>query len=104
MAYEGLGRKADAAASYRRALLLIERHLELNPDDSRALNLGAVAAAQLPRALQVTFIAVVAPLESTTLLADPVLGSSLFQCALATTPAVLVALTGVGLTIVAPLV
>jgi TolB-like protein/Flp pilus assembly protein TadD len=44
MAYDGLGRKADAAAAYARTLHLVERHLELNPDDSRALNLGAVAA------------------------------------------------------------
>ncbi len=45
MAYDGLGREVDAAAAYRLALTLIERHLELNPDDSRALNLGAIAMA-----------------------------------------------------------
>jgi len=45
MAYEGLGRNTDANDAYRRALQLIEQHLELNPEDSRALNLGALAAA-----------------------------------------------------------
>jgi serine/threonine protein kinase/Tfp pilus assembly protein PilF len=45
MTYEGLGRNADADAAYHRTLELMERHLELNPEDSRALNLGAVAAA-----------------------------------------------------------
>ncbi len=49
MAYEGLGRNADAEAAYGRTLDLVERHLELNPDDSRALNLGAVAAAHRGR-------------------------------------------------------
>ncbi len=42
LAYHGLGRQVDADATHRRALQLIERHLELNPDDSRALNLGAI--------------------------------------------------------------
>jgi len=41
MAYDGLGARADAAAAYLKALQLTERHLELNPEDSRALNLGA---------------------------------------------------------------
>jgi adenylate cyclase len=45
MAYEGLGRTDDAEAAYGRTLELIKRHLELNPDDSRALNLGAVVMA-----------------------------------------------------------
>lgn len=45
-AYQGLGRQAEASATYGRALQLVERHLELNPEDSRALSLGAVAAVQ----------------------------------------------------------
>jgi serine/threonine protein kinase/Flp pilus assembly protein TadD len=43
MVYEGLGRVDESHAISHRALQLIERHLELNPDDARALNLGAVA-------------------------------------------------------------
>ncbi|HSA91818.1 MAG TPA: protein kinase [Terriglobales bacterium] len=39
--YSGLGRKADAVAAERRSLEIIERHLQLNPDDVRALYLGA---------------------------------------------------------------
>ena len=38
-------RKRDAAL--RRGLQVVERHLELNPDDARALYLGAIALAQL---------------------------------------------------------
>jgi TolB-like protein/Flp pilus assembly protein TadD len=40
-AYEGLGRKSDADAAHRKALQFVEKHVELNPDDARALNLGA---------------------------------------------------------------
>jgi non-specific serine/threonine protein kinase len=39
--YEDLGRPAEAAASRRRGVRLAEAKLELNPDDSRALYLGA---------------------------------------------------------------
>jgi serine/threonine protein kinase/Flp pilus assembly protein TadD len=39
--YHGLGREAEAAAAERRALQLTERHIELHPDDPRALYLGA---------------------------------------------------------------
>jgi adenylate cyclase len=39
--YHGLGRKAEADATERRALLLTEKHIELHPDDPRALYLGA---------------------------------------------------------------
>jgi serine/threonine protein kinase/Tfp pilus assembly protein PilF len=39
--YTGLGRKVEAEASYRRGLQVAEKHLELNPDDARALYLGA---------------------------------------------------------------
>jgi serine/threonine protein kinase/Tfp pilus assembly protein PilF len=44
--YEGLGRQADAEAAGRRDLQLIEHHVELNPDDSRALNLGSTSLAK----------------------------------------------------------
>ncbi len=44
--YDGLGRTADAEGAHRQALHLIEKHLELNPDDSRALNLGATELAR----------------------------------------------------------
>jgi TolB-like protein/Flp pilus assembly protein TadD len=42
-----LGRKAEAEAALRQGLQVVERHLELNPDDARALYLGAGALAQL---------------------------------------------------------
>jgi serine/threonine protein kinase/Tfp pilus assembly protein PilF len=45
--YNGLGRKAEAEASYRRGLQVAEKHLELNPDDARALYLGANCLCQL---------------------------------------------------------
>jgi tetratricopeptide (TPR) repeat protein len=44
--YAGLGRHADAEAAGRRDLQLIEHHVELNPDDSRALNLGSASLAK----------------------------------------------------------
>ncbi|MGH9805101.1 MAG: tetratricopeptide repeat protein, partial [Candidatus Acidiferrales bacterium] len=47
MVYTGLGRKVDAEAAYRRGLAAAERHLELHPDDARALYLGANALCQL---------------------------------------------------------
>jgi len=47
MVLEGLGRKAEALAIRRRALPLIEKHVEMNPDDSRALNLGAIELAHV---------------------------------------------------------
>jgi serine/threonine protein kinase/tetratricopeptide (TPR) repeat protein len=43
----GLGRKAEAQAALRRGLQVAEKHLELNPDDARALYLGAGALVQL---------------------------------------------------------
>ncbi len=42
-----LGRHDDARAALRKGLQIAERHLELNPDDARALYLGAVALMQL---------------------------------------------------------
>jgi len=44
---KGLGRKADAEASLRQGLRVAEKHLELNPDDARALYLGGGALVQL---------------------------------------------------------
>ena len=55
LTYKGLGRGADAEAAGRRALELVEHHVELNPDDSRALILGAmrlVNSGQRERALE----------------------------------------------------
>jgi serine/threonine protein kinase/Flp pilus assembly protein TadD len=42
-----LGRDADAEATQRRGVHLAEKHLELNPDDARALYLSAGALMQL---------------------------------------------------------
>ncbi len=42
-----LGQKEKAETAYRRQLAKVERHLELNPDDSRALYLGATALSEL---------------------------------------------------------
>ena len=47
MVYVGLGRKTEAEESYRRAWQRAEKHLELHPDDARALYLGANALCQL---------------------------------------------------------
>jgi serine/threonine protein kinase/Flp pilus assembly protein TadD len=44
--YSGLGRKADAEAAYQRAVGVIGKHLELHPDDARALYLGAIVWCQ----------------------------------------------------------
>src|SRR5438105_11740707 len=46
-AYANLGMAAEATAARRRAVRLIDQRLELNPDDSRALNLGATILAKL---------------------------------------------------------
>ncbi|MGH7594165.1 MAG: protein kinase domain-containing protein [Gemmatimonadales bacterium] len=50
MAYRSLGRDADAEAVRRAGLQAFERHIELNPEDSRALNLGAGLMAAMPGA------------------------------------------------------
>jgi len=42
-----LGRTAEAEAAYCRALPVIERHLELNPDDGRAMTMAAVTCSRL---------------------------------------------------------
>jgi tetratricopeptide (TPR) repeat protein len=45
--YAGLGRRWEASACYRHGLGLIQKHLELHPDDARALYLGASAWCRL---------------------------------------------------------
>jgi len=44
---KGLGRHEDAVAALRRGLQVVEKHLELNPDDARALYLGGGALVQM---------------------------------------------------------
>lgn len=44
---EGLGRKAQAANAYRRALQVVRQHLSLNPDDPRAATMCAVSLCRL---------------------------------------------------------
>jgi serine/threonine protein kinase/Tfp pilus assembly protein PilF len=46
-AYHSAGREIDAKNSYRRAVQLVEERLALNPDDARALIMGAVSVACL---------------------------------------------------------
>jgi non-specific serine/threonine protein kinase len=45
--YKGLGKETQAEAAYHRRLAVIKRHLELNPDDARAIYLGANALVEL---------------------------------------------------------
>ena len=45
--YHGLGREAEAAATQRRALQLTEKHIEIHPDDPRALYLGATTLVRM---------------------------------------------------------
>jgi tetratricopeptide (TPR) repeat protein len=45
--YTALERPDDADAAYRRALPVIEKHLALNPDDARAVTMGAVCLSRL---------------------------------------------------------
>jgi Flp pilus assembly protein TadD len=45
--YDGLHRRADADAAYRRCLDILDKHIEMHPDDVRALYLGAQAAVRL---------------------------------------------------------
>jgi non-specific serine/threonine protein kinase len=45
--YGGLGKKAETVAARHRALKIIEKHLELHPDDARALYLGAAGLCQI---------------------------------------------------------
>jgi serine/threonine protein kinase/Flp pilus assembly protein TadD len=45
--YMSLGRRAEARAAYQRTLQIIEKHLDMHPDDARALYFGAGALCQL---------------------------------------------------------
>jgi serine/threonine protein kinase/Flp pilus assembly protein TadD len=45
--YLALGREEEAESAFRRALPAIEKHLELNPDDARAVTMGSVALSRL---------------------------------------------------------
>jgi len=50
-----LGRAVEAEAAYRKALPVIERHLELNPDDGRAMTMAAVTCSRIgdrPQAIE----------------------------------------------------
>ena len=47
MVYEVLGRKTEAKAALMQGMRLIEKHLEMHPDDGRALYFGAQALCQL---------------------------------------------------------
>jgi serine/threonine protein kinase/tetratricopeptide (TPR) repeat protein len=48
--YAGLGRKADGQAACQRCAEVLVKHVELHPDDARALYLGAVVWCQLGEA------------------------------------------------------
>ena len=55
VSYQGSGRHADTRAIAERTMPMVERRLELNPEDSRAAYVGAVALVYLgdrPRALE----------------------------------------------------
>ena len=45
--YRGLGRTSEAESAYRRALPVMEKHLELHPDDARAVYFAAGIYAQM---------------------------------------------------------
>jgi len=47
MVLSGLGRRTEAEVAYRRGVEIAEKHLELHPDDGRALYLSANALCQL---------------------------------------------------------
>ena len=53
-ALKSLGRENEAEAANRRAAKLVEQHLELNPDDARALILGATARAVINDPIRAT--------------------------------------------------
>jgi tetratricopeptide (TPR) repeat protein len=46
---EALGRKEEARDAYAAALLVVERHMDLNPDDARAATIRAVSLCRLGR-------------------------------------------------------
>ncbi len=45
--YDKLGRPEDARASRERGIALVERHIDLHPDDARALYMGAIGLISL---------------------------------------------------------
>ena len=45
--YVGMHREAEAQATCLRTLRLVEKHLEIHPDDARALYLGAQSLSQM---------------------------------------------------------
>ena len=47
MVYKSQGRMTESEAAHRRAVRVIEKHLEMHPDDARALYLGAASLCQL---------------------------------------------------------
>ena len=47
LAYTALGRTEDAITTRKQAIELIERHLDMNPDDTRALYIGAANLSSL---------------------------------------------------------
>ncbi len=55
MVYQSMGRSADAVAARRRGVQIVERHIDMHPEDARALYLGAgalVSVGQKERAMQ----------------------------------------------------
>jgi tetratricopeptide (TPR) repeat protein len=46
-AYTALGRHEQAGDSYRQALALVDKHMEMNPDDARAATIAAVCHSRL---------------------------------------------------------
>ena len=48
--FQGMGKKEEAQEMYRKSVRLIDERLELNPDDARACQIGAGAAANLGEA------------------------------------------------------
>ena len=47
LTYTGLGRHSESDAARRRMMQVVERHLELNPDDARAWYFGAIGLSRL---------------------------------------------------------
>ncbi len=52
MAVTSLGRSAEADAAYKQTMQIIEKHLQLHPDDARALYLGAICLSKLGKPAQ----------------------------------------------------
>ncbi|MBV9340390.1 MAG: protein kinase, partial [Acidobacteria bacterium] len=80
--YMSLGRKSDAEASYRRGLQIVEKHLEMHPDDARALYLGAGCLTQLgqrERAMEWTARALAADPEDSGVLYNVACSFSLME-------------------------